>query len=98
MFGLAFAQTSQPTSKGDIQHGKTVFNDNCSECHESESKEEKVGPGLQGLKLGKLPDGRKATHDQLLDIINTGPAEMPSFKDQLSGQEKEDLVAFLLTL
>jgi mono/diheme cytochrome c family protein len=87
-----------PVSKGDVNRGKAVFEDNCEQCHDAYSKEEKVGPGLQGLKDGKLPDGKPATHDKLLDIINTGPAEMTSFKDRLTEQEKEDVVAFIMTL
>jgi mono/diheme cytochrome c family protein len=87
-----------PADKGNIARGKTVFENNCADCHDASSKEEKVGPGLQGVKEGKLPDGRPATHDKLLDIINTGPAEMPSFKDRITEQEKEDVVAFVLTL
>jgi mono/diheme cytochrome c family protein len=89
---------AQSPPKGDVKRGKTVFEDNCDQCHDAYSKEEKVGPGLQGLKDGKLPDGKPATHDKLLDIINTGPAEMTSFKDRLSEQEKEDVVAFIMTL
>jgi mono/diheme cytochrome c family protein len=91
---LAFAAAP----KGDTVRGKVVFENNCAECHQSDSKDETIGPGLKGLKEGKLPDGRKATHDQLLDIINTGPAEMTAFKDVLTEQEKEDVVAFVMTL
>ena len=91
---IAFAERP----KGDVAKGKTVFIDNCAQCHEPYSKEEKVGPGLAGIKDGKLPDGKPATHDKLLDIINTGPAEMPSFQNRLTEQEKEDVVAFVMTL
>jgi mono/diheme cytochrome c family protein len=84
--------------KGDAVRGKTVFENNCAECHYPDSRDEKVGPGLQGVKDGKLPDGRPATREKLLDIINTGPAEMPSFKDRISEQEKEDVVAYVMTL
>ncbi|HKD07691.1 MAG TPA: cytochrome c [Bryobacteraceae bacterium] len=87
-----------PVEKGNVARGKAVFENNCADCHEAFSKDEKVGPGLQGVKDGKLPDGRPATHDKVLDIINTGPAEMPSFKDRITEQEKEDVVAFVLTL
>ena len=87
-----------PAEKGDAARGKAVFENNCADCHESASKDEKVGPGLQGLKDGKLPDGMPATHDKVLDIINTGPAEMPSFKDRITEQEKEDVVAYVMTL
>jgi mono/diheme cytochrome c family protein len=97
----AFALQDKPgknAPRGDAVRGKVVFADNCDDCHDAYSKEVRVGPGLQGTKDGKLPDGRKATHDQILDIINTGPAEMTSFKDRLSEQEKEDVVAFVMTL
>lgn len=84
--------------EGNAVRGKTVFDNNCADCHYPDSTDVKVGPGLQGVKNGKLPDGRAATHDKVLDIINTGPAEMPSFKDRISEQDKEDVVAYVLTL
>jgi mono/diheme cytochrome c family protein len=93
---IAFAQAPRP--KGDVTRGSKVFDDNCAQCHYPDSNDEKAGPGLMGLKDGKLPDGRKVTHDLILDIINSGPAEMTSFKDRLSEQEKEDVVAYVMTL
>jgi mono/diheme cytochrome c family protein len=75
-----------------------VFDSLCGECHEASSREEKVGPGLAGVKNGQLPTGRKATHDRLLDIVNDGPAEMPKLKDRLTEQQKEDVIAYVLTL
>ena len=92
---LAFAQTAP---KPDPNHGKLVFDDNCADCHYRDSKDEKVGPGLEGLHNGTLPSGRKATHDRILDIVNSGPAEMPAFKDRLTEQEKEDVIAYVMTL
>jgi mono/diheme cytochrome c family protein len=97
--GMVFSQDSpKPAAKGDAARGKQVFENSCEECHDAYSREERVGPGLQGAKGGKLPDGRAASHDKILDIINTGPAEMPSFKDRLTEQQKEDVVAFVMTL
>jgi mono/diheme cytochrome c family protein len=93
---ICFAQSTP--DKGDVTRGKEVFLDHCDECHDAYSKEEREGPGLQGIKDGKLPDGRPATHDALLDVINTGPAEMPSFKDRLTDQQKDDVIAFVMTL
>src|SRR6266851_4847965 len=97
---VVFSQeTTKPASpKGDVARGKQVFENTCDECHDPYSREERVGPGLQGLKSGKLPDGRPATHDKLLDIVNNGPAEMPSFRERLTEQQKEDVVAFVMTL
>jgi cytochrome c6 len=96
--GAAILLAQGPRPKGDVTRGSKVFDDNCAQCHYPDSKDEKVGPGLQGVKDGKLPDGRAATHDKILDIINTGPAEMTSFKDRLTEQEKEDVVAYVMTL
>ncbi len=72
------AQTDRP--KGDVTRGKIVFENNCADCHDAYSEDVLTGPGLKGLKEGKLPDGRPATHDKLLYIINTGPAEMTPLK------------------
>ena len=95
----SLAAQDKGDAKADPKRGQVVFQNNCDECHYSDSRETKTGPGLQGLKDGKLPDGRKATHDQILDIINTGPAEMPSFKDPgWRRRRREDLIAYLLTL
>ncbi len=96
LFAADEPAAKRPT--GDVERGKIVFENICGECHEAYSREEKVGPGLQGIKNGQLPTGRKATHDRLLDIVNDGPAEMPKLKDRLTEQEKEDVIAFVLTL
>lgn len=94
---ISFGQET-PTAKGDRSRGKEVFAAHCDQCHDPNSKEERVGPGLGGVKEGKLPSGKKATHDSLLDVINTGPAEMPSFKDRLTDRQKDDVIAFVMSL
>jgi len=95
---ICFAQGDKDAAKGDATRGQDVFLDHCDQCHDAYSKEERVGPGLKGVKDGKLPDGKPATRVKLLDVINTGPAEMPSFKDRLTEQQKEDVVAFVMSL
>jgi mono/diheme cytochrome c family protein len=98
LMSLAVAQENAPRPQGDATRGKELFDGTCLQCHDVEGKERKNGPSLQGLKSGKLRDGRKATHDLLLQIINTGPGYMPAFKDYLSEQKKEDLVAYMMAL
>jgi mono/diheme cytochrome c family protein len=48
-------------ASGDPAKGKTVF-ENCAVCHNADSTETKMGPGLKGLfKRDKLKSGKKVT-------------------------------------
>lgn len=85
-------------ASGDVAEGKKTFDAQCLDCHQSDSTESKVGPGLKGTHNGKLPSGKAATHDAILDIVNEGTDVMPSFKDVLSQDEKENVIAFVLSL
>jgi cytochrome c len=88
----AFAQ------KGDAAKGKEVF-DQCSVCHNADSTEKKIGPGLKGLfKRDKLASGKPVTDANVLSQINDGGNGMPAYKDILSDQEKADVLAYLKTL
>ncbi len=44
--------------KGNSVRGKAVFETNCADCHDPESKEERVGPGLQGANFKRHPVDR----------------------------------------
>jgi cytochrome c len=85
--------------KGDAAKGKEVF-DQCGVCHNADSAERKMGPGLKGLsKKGKLEsNGKPATDANILEKINEGGNGMPSYKDMLTDDEKANLLAYLKTL
>jgi cytochrome c2 len=85
--------------KGDAAKGKEVF-DQCTVCHNSDSTERKMGPGLKGLfKKAKLEsNGKPATEPNIIDKINEGGNGMPGYKDTLSDDEKANLIAYLKTL
>ena len=85
--------------KGDAVKGKEVF-DQCSVCHNADTAERKMGPGLKGLfKKGKLESNGKPANDaNVLDKINEGGNGMPGYKDMLSDDEKANLIAYLKTL
>jgi mono/diheme cytochrome c family protein len=83
--------------KGDAAKGKAVF-EQCAVCH-SIDDEQKMGPGLKGLfKKDKLKNGKKPSDATVLAKINEGGNGMPPYKDTLSDQEKDDLIAYLKTL
>ena len=84
--------------KGDAAKGKEVF-DQCAICHNSDSEEKKVGPGLKGLfKHAKLRNGKTVTEENVRAFINAGGNGMPSYQDLLSDDERADVIAYLKTL
>jgi cytochrome c len=95
MAGLYAQDKAKP---GDPAKGKDVF-DQCSVCHNADSTDTKVGPGLKGLfKMDKLVNGKPVTEANVRDLINTGGNGMPAYADQLSEQDKNDVIAYLKTL
>jgi len=96
---LLFGSATMFGQKGDAAAGKDVF-DQCSVCHNSDSAEKKMGPGLKGLfKKGKLDsNGKPANEVNIRQKIDEGGNGMPGYKDTLSDTEKANLIAYLKTL
>ena len=83
---------------GDAAKGKEVF-EQCSVCHNSDSEERKMGPGLKNLfKRKTLVNGKPVNEANVKALINAGGNGMPSFMDLLSDQERDNVIAFLKTL
>jgi len=97
--GLAVSTVALPAAdKGDAAKGKEVF-EQCSVCHNADSTEKKMGPGLKGLfKKDKLANGKKPSDATVRAKIDEGGNGMPAYKDMLSDEEKDNLVAYLKTL
>jgi mono/diheme cytochrome c family protein len=83
---------------GDAKAGQKVFAAQCAKCHEADSKIYRVGPGLKGIKDGELPSGEPAKAEVILEIINDGREEMPPVGNELTEQQKKDVIAYVLTL
>ena len=98
-FGLLLAGSQVfAQKKGDPEKGKEVF-EQCSVCHNADSDEKKMGPGLKGLfKHDKLKNGKKVTDANVLAVINAGGNGMPAYSDMLSDEEKTNVLAYLKTL
>ncbi len=102
VWGICLALAAGPTAtwaaKGDAEKGKEVFQQ-CAVCHNADSDEKKMGPGLKGLfQKDKLTNGKKPTESNIRAKIDEGGNGMPAYKDMLSDQEKDDLIAYLKTL
>jgi cytochrome c len=84
---------------GDAAKGKAVFEDNCAVCHNADSDEKKMGPGLKHLfKHEKLKTGKKPTEANVKAVIAAGGNGMPAYSDMLSDEERDNVLAYLKTL
>lgn len=96
-FLISIAVAADKKIVGDPKAGAKVFAANCAECHNADSTEPKEGPGLKGVKDGKLPSGDPATQEEILKLLDEGREEMPPFAD-LSEEQKNNVSAYVLTL
>jgi len=84
--------------KGDAAKGKEVF-EQCAMCHNVDTPEKKMGPSLQHLFQHKtLQSGKPVNEANVMAQINNGGNGMPPYGDQLSPQDKANLLAYLHTL
>jgi len=96
---LALAPACSADDKGDAAKGKDIFENQCAGCHNADSTEKKMGPGLKGLfSKEALKNGDKPTYENVLKKVNEGGNGMPGYADMLSDTEKKDLLAYLQTL
>ena len=95
----ALAAGSTAYAAGSAEKGKEVF-DQCSVCHNADSTEVKMGPGLKGLfkKKALTSTGKPVNDANVLQKINEGGNGMPSYKDILSDGDKANVIAYLKTL
>lgn len=101
LFGVCLmmaAQNKAGGAKGDAAKGKEVF-EQCAVCHAADSSEMKMGPSLQGLfKHKSLKNGKPVNDASVMAQINAGGNGMPAYQDQLTADEKANLMAYLHTL
>lgn len=82
----------------DTAKGKEVF-EQCGVCHNTDSAEKKMGPGLKGLfKKDKMANGKTPTEANVKAKVEEGGNGMPAYKEMLSDDEKADILAYLKTL
>ncbi len=100
LLGLSMTAGAHAQMSDAATHGKATFDTKCALCHNADSTEKKIGPGLKGLYTrGTFADGAtKVTDDSVTERIVNGKVPMPAFKDQLSAVEIQELVEYLKTL
>jgi mono/diheme cytochrome c family protein len=87
------------THQTPAERGAAVFAGNCADCHYTDSRETKIGPGLAGLfqRDGLPVSGRAPTAEHVRNQIRNPYENMPAFPG-LSGDEVDGVIAYLKTL
>ena len=88
---------------GDPVRGEQVFNARCWNCHEKDTEDYGLAPGLKNYwqrSPHKEKNGSEHTHtDEFVrTFVRDGSMNMPPQKDHLTEQELVDVVAYLKTL
>ncbi|MCP4579801.1 MAG: cytochrome c [Deltaproteobacteria bacterium] len=72
----------------------------CTQCHDTDSAQKGIGPGLKGLfkRKGNLDSGRPVTDENVREQIKTPHKNMPPFANRLNKKEMDQLLVYLTTL
>lgn len=102
------APAPTPTIDPEVREGEEVFSRECAACHSLSPDTVVVGPSLAGVATRAETrvagmDAREYLETSILDpgahVVDGFPDAMPAtFGKELTGQELDALVAFLLTL
>ena len=96
-------------TNGQLVSGKQVFTNNCAACH-GDKGQSLVEDWRQTLPDGSYPapplNGTAHTwhhgKEQLMRTINSGGiplgGSMPAFKDKLTDKQKDDVLAYVMSL
>ena len=81
--------------------GAVLFQEKeCTQCHFTQSRKTKIGPGLKGLfDRERLPvSGQPATEANVRSQLKDPFEDMPSFADRLTEEQRDRIIDFLKTL
>jgi cytochrome c len=92
--------TAAPAAASKPEAGKAIFDQKCGICHNADSTDKKIGPGLKGLYARGTftTSGNKITDESVTAFIQAGSGMMPPFKGVLEPASLQDVVAYLKTL
>lgn len=93
---LLFALIWAPTSwAANVQEGKKIFADKCSQCHgEDGSGNTVIGKAVKAADLRSALAGKKTDAD-LYQQIEKGKGNMPPFGSSLDKEQINDLIAYV---
>jgi mono/diheme cytochrome c family protein len=96
-------QIPPPTPLSELNpqqvRGYQVYQAHCVQCHNDRSNQPLNGPALRGIfKKQYLNSGAPANDERVMDAVLLGRPMMPPMGNQLTPQDREDLLAYLHTL
>jgi mono/diheme cytochrome c family protein len=93
----ALAQTGHTVKKEAerVPLGEDIFTQRCSACHSVQPDQVRLGPSLYHVTKGPHP---RKTPVQIREILQTGKGKMPSFKEVLTPDDVDNIVAYLKSL
>jgi mono/diheme cytochrome c family protein len=93
----AFGQAAHAVEKetGNAHAGEEVFQQRCMPCHSTVENEVRVGPSLYHVTKGPHP---RKTPTGVREMIENGKGKMPPFKDVLTKQDTDNLIAYVRSL
>lgn len=79
--------------------GRRAYRQNCAGCHEAYTSRKLDAFSLRGLYSKQyLPSGQPANDERIRNVIERGRLTMPAFRDSISPEETDALIAYLHTL
>jgi mono/diheme cytochrome c family protein len=94
VFCGAVALTAQAT-KANVEHGETIFKQQCAGCHGPNGKGETAMGKTFKLKDLTSADVQNMTDAQLDDIVSKGKGHMPAYGTRLGTAGVHDVVAYI---
>ncbi|WP_263383097.1 c-type cytochrome [Granulicella arctica] len=87
---------AQPAAPAPTAHaGEAIFTQRCFQCHSVVEDQVRFGPSLYHVM--KAPHPRK-TAAEIRVILKEGKGKMPSFKDILTPEDTDNILAYLHSL
>ncbi len=80
--------------------GRKLYDNYCDRCHEPYSLRGKKGPSMKSVfkKQYMSVSGLPANDERMTDIVKNGRAKMEGFRQVMTDQQIQDLLAYLHTL
>jgi mono/diheme cytochrome c family protein len=88
---IVLALAAVGSAQAPAAQGAALFHDHCAKCHGANLEGTKKGPVLDKIRTKKY-----WTDEKITNRINNGAgSKMPAFRDSLSSEQIQQLIAYL---